>query len=71
MLNDFNFGPNSPNTSYEEQIVFQTSRKEDVPCTHHEVMLEQDGLKSKHGEGMMLVLKDSKDKVNYLKGNIY
>lgn len=49
-------------------MVLQAAEKVNVPDTGHPVMLEQVGLRSKHGEGMMLVLKDPKSKAGELEG---
>lgn len=52
-------------------MVLRAAEKVDVSHTGHPVMLEQVGLRSKHGEGTMLVLKDPKSKAGELEGITY
>lgn len=52
-------------------MVLRAAEKVDMSCTGHPVTLEQGRLRSRHGEGMMLVLEDPKSKAGELKGISY
>ena len=49
-------------------MVLRAAGKGDVSCTGHPVMPEQVRSRNKHGEGMMLVLKDPTSEAGELEG---